>query len=174
MKFIKKLLILIVCFIYCSGCTQSTDRAPYALYADKIIDAFIIAMRKEYNLICTGRGGSMPYDVESFNFIFTAYKNASIEEARALEIHAVEKLIAMVNANEKIRPFLREYPFPPERAYISISFEDKENKYYSNGAVAYISQAHGKILFSSYDFETEQYKKFLEEPYEEAKRKVFP
>jgi hypothetical protein len=151
---------------------SNSEDIPYDQYANEIIKEFVTEMRKEFGLKCLGSGGSMPNDVESIEIMLVSYEKASEEKARELEIKATERLTAMVNAHEKIRPFLREYPFPPQRAEVMISFIDKNMKPFSSDSVALIFQAKGNLNYRAYNPKTKQYTVLFNESYEEAKKIV--
>lgn len=140
----------------------------YEVYVNQIVNSFSKDMEKEYNLICIGDGGRMPYDVEEISVKFLAFRKVSIEEARKLEVNCTERLLKAINSNDKIRPFLREYPFKANRAKISISFRNKNNTYHCDGGVDLVFHAKNKIYYRSEDPSTEQFFSLAEEPYEEA------
>ena len=60
--------------------------------------------------------------IEGFCLDFETHRRATVEEARAITLLAVHKFADMINAHEKIRPYLLEYPFPLERIIILTSF----------------------------------------------------
>jgi len=165
-------------FIIWVMCVDLYAKAPelpkYELYVDEVTAEFIQEIQKEYPLVCIGNGGSMPYDVETIKIMFLSHEKASIDKAREIEVKAIEKLINIVNAHKKIRPFLREYPFTNSRAEISISFTNKKLQPYADGLIARISQVHGQLLYRSYDPTIGRNVVLLKEPYEEAKQKVLP
>ena len=131
----------------------------YLTYVHEIINSFSKDMQKEYGLICVGSGGRMPHDVEEIDIMFYCYQYATIAEARQLFVTVTEKLVDKINQNEKIRPFLREYPFTSKpadriftwsRANISLSFCKKDGSHYLDGSVASVCQARdGKISYDA-------------------------
>ena len=144
----------------------------YEAYVDEIVRAFAMEMRHNFGLLWIGDGGRMSDDVEEVEVIFHARRKTSIEEARELEVRATERLVEMINAHEKIRPFLREYPFTANRADVSISFVKRDHTAYTDGTVAFVYQARNKIFYRKKDTKTNQLLLLLEEPYEEALNKV--
>ena len=75
---------------------------------------FLKEMYKEYGLECGASGGRMPYDVEEISVSLVANHSATVEQARELEIKTTERFAQIINAHEKIRPFLRKCQhFPP-------------------------------------------------------------
>ena len=145
------------------------DESPvYTYYVAEITRAFSKQIKKEFGLECIGNGGSMPYDVEEISIKFGARQRATVEQARELEVKITERFVQIINAHEKIRPFLRETPFPSYRAKVGISFYQRNNAPYMDGSVAYVSQIKGRIYYSAKDLGNPVLKDLKDEPYEEA------
>jgi len=70
-----------------------------------------------------------------------------LEEARELEVAAIQKLLNHINSHQKIRPFLREYPFKNDRVEISISFTDENNQRYTDGRITRVSQVKNNLFY---------------------------
>jgi hypothetical protein len=122
----------------------------------------------------------MPYEVEEISLSFRAYRRATIDEARALNVLITDKLVQAINKHEKLKPYLCEYPFPTSRVGISISFYSLLDKPYSDGSVHDVSHIttiattphkNHLIYDSQYAF-ADQYVTLVEEPYEEAEKIV--
>ncbi|MFI5334751.1 MAG: hypothetical protein ACHQT8_06295, partial [Chlamydiales bacterium] len=150
------------------GGLVAEESKPYLKYADQIIHQFEKECVKEFKVVRSGSGGRMSRDVEQISVDFMAYRIATIEEARRLEVTLTEKLLKKINENEKIRPYLREFPFPYSRARVSVSFHKRDNSPNTDGSVAHVFQARNKIVYSGADPKTEDLYDLLEEPYEEA------
>ncbi len=154
---------------------MAEESKPYLKYADEIIHTFekeCVKEFKEFKLRSIGSGGRMPNDVEEIGVNFSAYEPATIEEARALEVTLTEKLLKKINAHEKIRPYLREYPFPSNRTEVSVSFHKRNGDYYTDGSVAYVSHILNQISYCAADPKTQDFIDLLEEPYEDAVKLV--
>jgi hypothetical protein len=116
--------------------------APYEKYVDEIIDSVARDMLKEQGIICVGSGGRMPRNVETIKIFFHSYRRTSVEEARKLVIRTKEILVNKVNMHEKIRPFLKTYPFTWREAHICISFyHPHSGSHYLDGSVAIVCTA---------------------------------
>jgi hypothetical protein len=143
----------------------------YLRYVSEVISAFEKEMYRDYGLKCKGTGGRMPHDVEKITVNLFIYQNATVEQARELEVRAIERFAQIINAHEKIRPFLREYPFPSNRIDVSISFDKPKKKKTSSleDDVAFVFQAKGKIFYRAYNPENPYlFQPIKDEPYEEA------
>src|SRR5580700_8086975 len=91
---------------------EDDDSPIYTRYVAEVTSAFLNEVYKRYGFECGASGGGMPYDVEKISVKLVAYQSATVEQARELEVNLTERFAQIINAHEKIRPFLREYPFP--------------------------------------------------------------
>lgn len=175
-KTIASLLALIAFLFFSSNAIKIHEKEPkYVTYVYEITNQFIKEMKREHGMICVGEGGSMPLDVEKISLSMSSFQYATIDQAAQLEILATEKLKNLVNSHLSIRPFLREYPFTTERARISVSFRDSESGSQLNGsAVGRVSQIKNQIIYYYYDASKLQHVEIHREPYEEAKKRLFP
>ena len=192
----KFLILLLTPFITnCKMKNIQDNNEDYEVYADEIVRSFAKDMKKEYGLQCIGSGGSMPHDVAEIGVMFTIQKKVtSLEEARELEVAAIQKLLNHINNHQKIRPFLREYPFKYDRVSVSISFTNENNQRYTDGSIVYMYQARNKIFYKKAkeyidkgyqithprtnevytvpDREATRLIDYYDEPYDEAVKKV--
>lgn len=146
----------------------------YTQYVAEITRSFSKQIEKDFDLKCVGNGGEMPYDVEVISVKFLSYRSATVEEARELEVKLTEKFVQVINAHEKIKPFLREYPFPSSRSHVTISFRDPRKKNSSVGNdVELVFQARNRIFYQAKNLDNPYLGKDIkDESYEEALRIV--
>ena len=167
------IFFLISVFIGISMQAKEYESPKYTEYTMEIVSAFAKQVKKEYGLDCGGYGGEMPYDVEKIIVKLCAFRRATIEEARILEVELTEKLTQAINAHEKIRPFLREYPFPTSRTQVGIAFYDRKGRRPIDGSVSYASQVKGRIYYGAEDPQNRSLLIDLsDEPYTEARKIV--
>jgi hypothetical protein len=157
-----------------SQVNATEEESDYTQYVDEIVNKFAKDMKRRFGLVCEGSGGSMPYDVEEIMVNFQMYHKVSIEEARKLEIEATEALVKMINDHEKIRPYLREFPFPAGRTEVQIGFVNKRGLPHTDGSVVFLFQARDRLLYRKVNKQTERLEPLYEESYEEAYNKVYP
>lgn len=169
MDFIRRVSYLFLIFILKSSSIFAKE-PEHIVLADRITQKFIQEMEDKFGWVCTGTGGSMPTRVNSFHISFDLPRRATIDEGRALEIMAIERLIEIVNADEKIRPYLCEYPFPTRGAQISLSFRTGLGLPCEDGNVYSIFQARDLIFYRAKDPESETSFPLLEESYSDAKQ----
>jgi hypothetical protein len=170
-KLVSLVSFFVACFFLFAACTAKEKKekaVDYEVYVDQVIHQFSKEMKKEYGFRCIGDGGRMPHDVEGISVDFMSYQMVSIDEARKLEVFAIETLLRIINTHEKIRPFLREFPFKATRTRVSISFHQKDNTYFTNGSVAFVFQAKDKIYYDKTEAHSQDLVDLYEEPYETA------
>ena len=190
---LDKVLFILTFFMVNS--MHAKERPVYVKYVHEIVNQYIKEMEREHGLHCIGSGGGMSKDVEEVGVMFTIQKKVtSLEEARELEVAAIQKLLDHINNHPKIRPFLREYPFKYDRVRISISFDDENNQRYTDGSIVYMYQARNKIFYKKAkeyidkgyqitdpdtnevytvpDREATKLIDYYDEPYEEAVKKI--
>ena len=165
----SKILILI---FFCLGGTldaSNNDRPKYVEYVKEIRASCIEEVEKSTNLICIGVGSGMPYDVEEISLKFMSHQKPTLEEARKLQVFVTEKLLEKINSHEKIRPFLREYPFKYDRVLVSITYRDKNNAHYDQG-ITLVFNIREQIRYKEAVPKTELFQLFHKETFEEAKK----
>jgi len=131
-------------------------KKEYLKYVKEINNEHVEVMKKKYGLNCYGSGGSMPYDVERIQLMYRCFisKPISIEVAREIEVSAVHELLRIINEHDKIRPFLREYPFNSDRVSLSIAFYDRKNQRPKDGSVSFVHNTKGKIFYDASETRT--------------------
>jgi len=148
------------------------DESPvYTQYVAEVTSSFLKEMYKEYGFECGASWGRMPYDVEEISVSLVACQSATIEQAREIEIKTTERLVQIINAHEKIKPYLRERPFPSGRARVSIAFEKQRQKgmHSVDNNVVYVLQAKNRIYYQAENPDNPYvYKDIKDESYEEA------
>ncbi|MES2122637.1 MAG: hypothetical protein V4492_07680 [Chlamydiota bacterium] len=109
----------------------------------------------------------MPHDVEQVDVYFSTSRKMTLDEAREIEVHLVTKLLQMINQHEQLRPFLREYPFTPERICVRVTGLDQNGKHFSDGSVAFVFLSRGRVFYDTYDV-ISGLEDFYDEPFVEA------
>lgn len=116
-------------------------------------------------------GGAMIDDIQKINLGYITNKNLNLEQARLTYIERAEDLLAQVNSNEEIRPYLRNYPFQSKNIFLSIVFEKPNGDYVDPPNIAYIfNTTKGNVIYYIYDMQKEQIECIYEESYDEALR----
>ena len=172
-KTVKLLIVsLIILFMELPVHAADPQAFDYRVYFKDVVNSFAEDMQREFGLVCIGDGGKMPRDIEEIDVMFRVYHRATVEEARALQVAVTQKFLEKINAHEKIRPYLREFPFKSERVSVSISFDRANGLHYSDESVARIFPARNKLFYRITDPFTKKLLPLLEEPYAEAEQFV--
>lgn len=156
-------------FSYCNAKDSSEKNSnKYVPYVKKVTSEFIKEVKNESDLICSGTGGGMPYNVESIFVSFISLEPASINKARELELFCINKLLRIVNNSKKLRPYLSDYPFTYKNIDISIVFLDQSGDYHQDGEVSHVFRAKNKVFYYKKDPKTRKQVSSFEETFEEA------
>lgn len=115
---------------------------------DQVLYTFRRDMIEECGLKCWSIGGKMTDGIEEIGARFTAFYRATQDEARELELYATEKLREAINSNDKLRPYLREYPFPISRMKMNIIFNDTQYASYTDGSMESIVLDGNEITYN--------------------------
>lgn len=161
----KKILALISSLFLASNNLFAID---YEKLAHKNTSAFIKQMRRERNLFLSGSGGGMMNDVESIFLSFDFIGSRSIDDARALYVEVADEFLARVNADEKLRPFLHNYPFTIDNFELHLTFVDKQKKFQPPLAFVFYSPRRRLIIYEAYNPVEKRLYTIYEEPYSEA------
>lgn len=147
------------------------NEVDYEVFVDEVIASSSKMINTELGLTCIGTGGQMPRDVEGISMKFMCNQPNTIDEARKKELMITQVLLKNINSHEKLRAYLREFPFKSDRVQVSISFFDEDTGDYLNG-VAYASLVKGEIVYYRFDKEADDLIEIAIEPYEEALKKT--
>jgi len=170
MGFIKRVSGCAVLILLKTGILISKQTPPQIIeYATHLQNQFIQEMA-DYGLVCIGKNGGYINPIKTFYLSFVGYRRATLEEARALEVFAIEKLTNLLNSDEKIRPYLCEFPFPAHRVEISLSFDSPFGSHYADESIAYVFYVRNRLFYNVYDPITEELVTLCEEPYADAKK----
>lgn len=141
----------------------------YCSYADNIINPFIEAIEKKYKKYdchAIGSGGGFLENVNLIDISFEMVKNCSVEEARLLVIEFTEDLLERINQDEKIRPYLKNYPFTEKEVTISISFSQKNGERVNSNYVALAFNQGTSVTYAKFNKKEEKLEKICSELYE--------
>ncbi len=155
-KYVRLIVFVITTLLMRLELYSEESRPPeYLKYIDEIVKGFAEDMEKKYELHCYGSGGSMSNDVEKIDVLFISYLKSTVADARKMEVNAVQELLQRINSHEKIKPYLREYPFGSDRIHVSISFRTKMDNYPLDGSIAQVSLIKNKIFYDTAEIQTQ-------------------
>ena len=101
---------------------------------------------------------------------FGTYEKLDISRARQLTVELANELIKRVNDSEKLRPYLKNYPFTIENVQIAVGYNGQ--KPIVDGELEYSSLIKGIIRYKDRDANTQKFHTIHQESYEEATQKL--
>ena len=150
-------LIILLLTLTCSSCHQG---AVYVKIAHRITGQVGKKLQRERGLFLVATGGSMMHDIQLMGMDFNFYSPLPIASIRPLIVYAVEEYLSAINSNEKVRPYLHNYPFTPENVEIVIYFRNRDGSFVDQGEIEIAAAEEGKVTY------------FIEEPGRTRLRKV--
>jgi hypothetical protein len=165
MKFLKYFLPLV---LLVSACYQDN---PKVRAARRVRNEVATNLKKTKNLRPIGSGGGMMDKIWVLSLSFNYYKEIDIEEGRKLLVDSVNEFSTTVNADEHIRPFLKEYPFGPNNIEVSIYLRNPDGSDPEGSKLQVINALEGTLKYKIYDQE-KHLKTICEETFEEALKKI--
>lgn len=125
---------------------------------------------KKYHMHLGSVGGGVDHGIWLMSLDFQR-KNSVLteEEARELIINSLNDYLNMVNNDEKLRPFLKEYPFKPENVDLAIFNYTADMHDIYHPYIGLVSADKGKIGYLIDDESNQfRYKSQKYESYDEA------
>ena len=123
----------------------------------------------KYGLNIFDFDASMVDDIKEIEIDFEVIGKTTVDEAREMFITINEKLTEMLNKHEKIRPYLREYPFARTKVRISVDFCDKYGNNNTDGSITCVLVGQNDVIFyMSKKINVYGYIDLFEEPYSDA------
>lgn len=156
------------------GCSLSGYQLPeYEKIADKITAETAIKLEKEKGLILAGTGGGMMHDIQEMSMAFHFYyKSVDTKTARELLVYSVEEYLSAINSNEKVRPYLHNYPFTSQNVEIVIYFYNPDRSDVSLGKLSIAAAKPRKVVYYIDYPEKHTIKAVYEETYQDALKVV--
>lgn len=156
--------ILLVTLMSCSS------QAPlHIIEADRLAASYVNRMKQAEHMEIMGSGGRLMYNVDELDFMFRYPKFVDLKEARSIIVRSAQVYLELVNSDENIRPYLKEYPVGAKGVELTIvftpsgSFEGIEGDYVRSALFS-----EGKIYYRRYAGKSKLPVVFFVETYEEA------
>jgi len=162
------LLILSVTISEVEAMTSTRDKA-----LKEVFDQVKEKMTSKYKARCFGSGGAMMTDIKVLDLAFYLPKSVSVEDARGIIVDFAELFLSVINQNNKIKPYLANYPFEAKNLALTIAFENEDGTDTYDPNLSSVILTRGKVFYISNNFES-LYDSIdvYEEPYSEALSKA--
>lgn len=145
--------------------------ARYVELAEKITNDVADVLSKRHKMTNIGKGGGLANCVNTLSLSFQIKVTLTKEQLREKLIDCEEEFLKAINANEEIRPYLKNYPFRTNEIDITIYVVDNCGRevYDPHIGVAFVKG--DKIIYKTTDPEnTFRYKSEFVENYNDALR----
>ena len=165
-------VFLMISILYVYGTRLMTNqyvRPKYILMANEIISdvASILKERHKMNVVAVTEG--MADCVNVVGLSFQILGPLSKERLREIIVDCVEEFLVLINANEPLRPFLKNYPFTSKEIRIAIFVVDSTGIKVYEPEIMLVAQSCGEIGYRMADKEAKfGYKSSEFEDYETA------
>jgi hypothetical protein len=169
-----KLIFFIIGIFISIGCHKSIEYQPSEKLkiADEIREKVAIKLNKETGLRPCGSGGRMMDKIKILALSFDYYKSIDIEKSRELLVIAVDEFVKAVNEDDRIRPYLNNYPFEPKNIAVRIFLHNPNGSDVTAGNLRVISSIERILEYDIRDPKTNRLTTIYEETYEEALSKM--
>ena len=104
-------------------------------------------MGRKHGLKCGSIGGKMTDGIEEFGARFTIKCHVTHEEARQWLVLVAQKFLATINSDTKLRPYLKEYPFPASRLKMRICFRNNRHFPYRDGSMESATLEENEVTY---------------------------
>jgi hypothetical protein len=129
-------------------------------------------IEKEKGLKPCGTGAQMMYEVKMLALAFVYNQPIDIQQGRELLVYTVETFVAMINQDERIHPYLYNYPFEPKNVEIRIFINNPDNSWVDPGKLCIVSTIDGCCEYEIRDSKTGRLETIFKETFAEAKEKL--
>ena len=163
--------IFILILLFLPICAFS--KSLHVKLSDKIYNAYNKELKNKRNLYLVGSGGGMMHDIKEVFAAYVSFERLNVNEARKLYVEVVEGYLSKYNQDEKVRPYLHNFPFTVDNVDVKISFEDEKHHFRDQGYVALMFVGkHQRLVYRAYDPKSDEFIALYEEPYETAREIV--
>ena len=126
-------------------------------------------IKKQLGLYPMGTMGQMMYEIEKLGLAFQCYKPLTIEEGREYLIKSTEIFLDIINSDERIRPYLSNYPFRASNIRIEIYINNPDFSDLENGQLEIVESEDGKLVYKTRPlFKKKGFETVYNESFEEA------
>jgi hypothetical protein len=153
------------------------DGYEYSTQADlvyEILETTSKKLEKKHRMKAIGTGIGMPAGiVELLALSFEKTGPISKDLTREVVIDCVQEMVNAVNTNERIKPYLKNYPFTAKNIEIAIFLKDKSRYEIYAPDFGVVSATNGKIEYRTTAAENPyRYKDIVIENFDEMLKKV--
>lgn len=128
----------------------------------------------KYGMSVIGKGGGA--DKEGINLKILSFNTIAalnLEQARKLIIDCIEEFLTIINTDEEIRPYLKNFPFTIKNVKITIFFETSDGLSIYDPLISVTYNVGDTLHYATFENEESvRYKTEITETYEEGLAKL--
>ena len=130
-------------------------------------------IKKQLGLYPMGTMGQMMYEIEKLGLAFQCYKPLTIEEGREYLIKSTEIFLDIINSDERIRPYLCNFPFTAKNIWISISIKNPDRSDMRTGQLVILTSSDGILTYDvNNPFKSKRLLTVYEESFTDALKRI--
>lgn len=174
----RTLILIVLAAVMTIACQRSNPdlRKQAGIEKEKLADDIIrkvaTELKKETNLRPCGTMGQMLNEIQKLGLGFYCYEPTDIVEGRKLLVKAVNKMLAAVNNEPRIEPYLIRYPFRPRNIEIEIFLRSPDGKDVAPGSLWIIKASDGFLYYEIDNPKTKRLTTIYKETYEQAIERI--
>lgn len=154
------------------SCEFITEQKHIKL-SDRIVGEYLEEVKNKYDLHCVANGGGFLDKVNEIVIYFSATGPKTEVELREILVMITEDLLERYNRDEKIRPYLKNYPFTSANLSMGVTLKDNQQKSITNLGDSIdllwgVFQNNGNISFVIENEDKPYLQEVHQETYEEA------
>lgn len=138
------LLYAILSFLDCSAAETS-----FFTYMDPISNRYSNDVQRRRGFECLGGGGGGCGEFRRISLMFKANITASVMDARRIIVNEALRLVPMLNADRKLRPYMHDFPSGPQNLVYSLIFRNSNEPPRGDSMVGIVHLKNGKIAYES-------------------------
>ena len=170
MNVFSKIAISLTLFLITSCNFSNTHRLTNdEKLANELIHKAAKEIEAQLGLYPFGDNAQMMYEIEKLGLAFQCYKPLTIEEGREYLIKSTEIFLDIINSDERIRPYLSNYPFRASNIRIEIYINNPDFSDLENGQLEIVESEDGKLVYKTRPlFKKKGFETVYNESFEEA------
>ncbi|MES2200190.1 MAG: hypothetical protein V4489_08495 [Chlamydiota bacterium] len=128
-------------------CMSSFSAMEYEDVANEITRKTIQKVAREKKMSAIGIGGGMLGDIYKMSISFQFFHPTTQMEARQLLVDVVSTYLQEINSNQKIRPYLHDYPFTAKNVQIDIWIKNPDRSDVAFNQIDYMVALSGELYY---------------------------
>lgn len=144
-----------------------SNEPPHIKANNRFSQRLIKCIEKEHGVRCFMKGGKMMDKIEEIDLSFLSSYDITNEAAEKIFVDIMNYILNSYNSDEKIRPYLVNYPFKSSNIELSLHFEDRNEK----GQILSMSKLNDNVIYrisngnSTFHRERESYSRLYQSVY---------